>query len=97
MVVSHVAGARRTVVTAFAVIFIAEWGDLTQLATAALAARYAAPFTVFAGATAALWAVAALAAFVGHRASKLLSPDRARRGAALLFAVLGVCLVTGLL
>src|SRR5580704_14934681 len=31
----------------FGVVFIAEWGDLTQLATAALAARYRSPFVVF--------------------------------------------------
>src|SRR5579884_3431759 len=30
----------------FAVVFVAEWGDLTQLATAALAARYHAPYVV---------------------------------------------------
>jgi len=90
-------GFWRSAALVFGVIFVAEWGDLTQLATAALAARYAAPFTVFAGATVALWAVAAIAAFVGHRASRLLTPDRTRRGAALLFAFLGVCLVTGLL
>jgi putative Ca2+/H+ antiporter (TMEM165/GDT1 family) len=36
----------RVVSSAFIVIFFAEWGDLTQLATAALAAKYAAPFTI---------------------------------------------------
>jgi putative Ca2+/H+ antiporter (TMEM165/GDT1 family) len=79
------------------VVFLAEWGDLTQLATAALAARYRAPVTVFAGATCALWAVTAIAVFVGHRAGKLLDPDLIQKIAAVIFAGLGVCLLIGVL
>jgi len=81
----------------FGVVFVAEWGDLTQLATAALAARYHAPGIVFAGSTLALWAVAALAVFVGHRAGKLLDPHVTKRVAAVLFALVGAALVAGLL
>jgi putative Ca2+/H+ antiporter (TMEM165/GDT1 family) len=77
----------------FIVVFIAEWGDLTQIATAALAARYAAPFAVFFGATGALWAVAAIAAFIGHRAGKLLNPSVTQRVAAVLFALVGALLI----
>ena len=80
----------------FGIVFIAEWGDLTQLATGALAARYAAPVAVFVGATAALWSVAAIAAFVGNRAGKLLSGSLVQRIAAVLFAVIGAALVAGL-
>ena len=80
----------------FVVIFIAEWGDLTQLATAALAARYAAPIPVFIGATAALWAVTAIAVFIGHRAGKLLDPHITQKVAAVLFALVGVALVAGI-
>ncbi len=82
--------------TVFGVVFIAEWGDLTQLATAALAARYAAPITVFVGATAALWSVAAIAAFVGNRAGKLLSAPVVQKIAAVLFAAIGAALIAGL-
>jgi len=56
----------RVVATAFGVIFLAEWGDLTQVLTANLAARYHAPLSVAAGATLALWAVAGLAVIGGH-------------------------------
>ena len=80
----------------FFVFFIAEWGDLTQLATAALAARYRAPLTVFAGATAALWAVAAIAVFLGNRAGKLLDPNLAQKIAAGVFVALGLALMTGI-
>jgi putative Ca2+/H+ antiporter (TMEM165/GDT1 family) len=89
-------GFLRTAWPVFVVVFIAEWGDLTQLATAALAARYHAPFVVFGGATLALWAVAAVAVFVGHRAGKLLDPHWTKRIAALLFALVGAALLAGL-
>ena len=52
--------------TAFVVIFVAEWGDLTQVLTANLAARYHAPLSVAVGATLALWTVAGLAVVGGH-------------------------------
>jgi putative Ca2+/H+ antiporter (TMEM165/GDT1 family) len=81
----------------FGVVFVAEWGDLTQLATAALAARYRSPFVVFAAATLALWAVTAIAVFVGHRAGKLLNPDLTKRIAAVVFALAGVALIAGVL
>ena len=45
----------------FLVIFAAEWGDLTQLATAALVAQYRQPISVGLGAVLALWAVTILA------------------------------------
>lgn len=89
------AGYWRSAWLAFVVVFVAEWGDLTQLATAALAARYHSPYIVFAGSAAGLWAVAAIAAFVGHRAGKLLDPRWTKRVAALLLAAVGVALIGG--
>jgi putative Ca2+/H+ antiporter (TMEM165/GDT1 family) len=56
----------RVAATAFGVIFLAEWGDLTQVLTANLSARYHAPLSVAVGATLALWAVAGLAVIGGH-------------------------------
>ena len=81
----------------FTVIFIAEWGDLTQLATAALAARYKAPLTVFLAATAALWSVAGIAVFLGNRAGKLLDAKLTQKIAAAIFVFLGLALITGVL
>jgi len=52
--------------TAFGVIFLAEWGDLTQVLTANLSARYHAPLSVGVGAALALWTVAGLAVIGGH-------------------------------
>lgn len=82
---------RRAFMTAFMVVFIAEWGDLTQLATAALQARYQDPLVVFCAATVALWCVSGLAAVAGNRLGALL-PERP-----LQFVAAGVMVVVGLL
>jgi putative Ca2+/H+ antiporter (TMEM165/GDT1 family) len=91
------AGFWRSAWIVFVVVFIAEWGDLTQLATGALAAHYHSPYIVFGRATLALWAVAGIAVLVGHRAGKLLDPNLTKRIAAVLFALIGIALVAGLL
>lgn len=54
------------VLTAFVVIFLAEWGDLTQILAANLAARYHSPLSVAVGSVLALWAVAGLAVASGQ-------------------------------
>ena len=81
--------------TAFGVVFVAEWGDLTQFATAAFAAHERSPFVVFAAATLALWAVAGLAVVVGNHAAKLLDPHVTKRVAAVLFLAVAVALLAG--
>lgn len=65
LVEREAASHRRVLTTAFVVIFVAEWGDLTQILTANLAARDHDPVSVAVGATLALWAVAALAVTTG--------------------------------
>jgi putative Ca2+/H+ antiporter (TMEM165/GDT1 family) len=80
----------------FSMVFLAEWGDLTQIATAGFAARTGKPVVVFCAATAALWAVSALAVLIGNRAGRLLNPKLTKRVAAILFALIGIALVTGL-
>jgi putative Ca2+/H+ antiporter (TMEM165/GDT1 family) len=57
----------RVVATSFAVIFVAEFGDLTQIVTANLAAKYHDPITVGVSAAVALWAVGAIAIYGGQR------------------------------
>ncbi len=91
------AGFWKTAWIVFGVVFLAEWGDLTQLATAALAAHYRAPVTVFVGATTALWAVVGIASFVGSHAGKLLPPRATKRVAAGIFCAVGIAFITGVL
>ncbi|WP_225849538.1 TMEM165/GDT1 family protein [Streptomyces sp. HPF1205] len=50
----------------FTLILVAEFGDLTQIMTANLAARYGDPVSVAIGAVLGLWAVAALGIFGGQ-------------------------------
>jgi putative Ca2+/H+ antiporter (TMEM165/GDT1 family) len=55
----------RAVLASFLILFAAEWGDLSQLLTISLVARYDAPGSVFVGALGALLVVSALAVVVG--------------------------------
>ncbi len=79
----------------FLVIFIAEWGDLTQLATATLAAKSAQPLTIFAAATLALWATTAVAVIVGQRLKHLINPVLMQKVAAVIFLIIGVLMLCG--
>jgi putative Ca2+/H+ antiporter (TMEM165/GDT1 family) len=65
-------GFWRVAWTGFAVILVAEFGDLTQIATASLAARYHDPLSVGIGAVLALWAVAGLAIAGGRGLLKVI-------------------------
>ncbi|MGL5827233.1 MAG: TMEM165/GDT1 family protein [Nocardioides sp.] len=66
----------RVIGTAFIVLFAAEWGDLSQVLTLTLAARYDEPGSVFAGAWLALLAVSALAVMVGRELLKRIRLNR---------------------
>ncbi|SFP10854.1 Putative Ca2+/H+ antiporter, TMEM165/GDT1 family [Geodermatophilus dictyosporus] len=80
----------RAAAVSFGVLFAAEWGDLSQLATAGLAARFDAPVSVFVGAWAALLTVSALAVFLGKALADRLPVALIRRVAAVLFVVFAV-------
>jgi putative Ca2+/H+ antiporter (TMEM165/GDT1 family) len=68
----YVANARdvhgvRQVLACFLVLFAAEWGDLSQLFTITLVARFEDPVGVFIGALGALMTVSALAVVAGRQ------------------------------
>jgi putative Ca2+/H+ antiporter (TMEM165/GDT1 family) len=56
----------RAVLASFLILFAAEWGDLSQLLTISLVARYDAPVEVFIGALSALLLVSGLAVLAGR-------------------------------
>jgi Ca2+/H+ antiporter, TMEM165/GDT1 family len=78
--------------TTFALIFIAEIGDKTQLATMSLAAT-GSRWVVFAAASVALVAAVAVAVLAGELLSRWISPAWLSRGAGALFIVLGILFV----
>ncbi|HKN95570.1 MAG TPA: TMEM165/GDT1 family protein [Pseudonocardiaceae bacterium] len=80
----------RTIGTAFVVIFIAEWGDLTQILTANLAARYDNPIGVGVAATLALWAVAGIAIAAGKLIRQVPAKLLRRVTAAVLVVLAGL-------
>ncbi|MBS2545947.1 TMEM165/GDT1 family protein [Catenulispora sp. NL8] len=82
------AGFGKVAGTAFGVIMVAEFGDLTQIVTANLAAKYADPLAVGLGAVLGLWAVAALAIIGGRSLLKVLPLHLIVRLAALAMIVL---------
>ncbi|MGW0074880.1 TMEM165/GDT1 family protein [Streptomyces cellulosae] len=74
----------------FMLILVAEFGDLTQIMTANLAARYDDPLSVALGAVLALWAVAGLGIVGGKALMKRVPLKLITRIAALLMLGLGV-------
>lgn len=74
----------------FMLILVAEFGDLTQIMTANLAARYDNPLSVGIGAVLALWAVGGLGIVGGRALMKKVPLRLITRVAALLMAGLGV-------
>ncbi|EID54189.1 TMEM165/GDT1 family protein [Saccharomonospora xinjiangensis] len=77
---------RRAALTSFCVLFAAEWGDASQLATAGLVARSAQPLAVGLGSFAALVTVAGLAVLLGRKIRTKLRPRLLQRIAGFIFA-----------
>ena len=75
--------------TTFSAVFIAELGDKTQLATLGLAAEGHSRLSVFVGSAAALVTTSLIAVLAGGVVAKYLPPVYLKRGAGVLFMVLG--------
>ena len=76
--------------TGFMLILVAEFGDLTQIMTANLAARYDDPLSVGLGAVLGLWAVAGLGIVGGKALMKRVPLGLITKIAALVMLALGV-------
>ena len=81
--------SRRIVATVFGIVFVAEWGDLTQLATASLATSRP-PLSVLLGASAAMICVSAIGVLAGRALLRVLPERLLHRAAACVFATLAV-------
>lgn len=82
-------GFWRVSAASFGLVFMAEWGDITQVATANLAARYS-PVPVFAGAALGLCAAAALAVSVGAKSLNMIPVPWIQRITAVILLGLGI-------
>ena len=78
----------------FVAVFLAEMGDKTQLATMTLATA-GSRITVFAAAALALVATTAVAVLAGDMVTRVVPPIWLRRGAGVIFIVLGVLYLFG--
>lgn len=86
-----------TVATAFTVILVGEFGDLTQILIANLAARYHDPVSVFIGALCGLAAVSAAAAFGGRLLLRVVPLGVMRKVGGAALATLAAYTLAGLL
>jgi Ca2+/H+ antiporter, TMEM165/GDT1 family len=80
----------RVALASFGVVFLGEWGDITQITTANLAARYRDPVSVGIGAVLALWSVSALALTAGRGLVQRIPARLIRRLTGVVLAVLAV-------
>jgi putative Ca2+/H+ antiporter (TMEM165/GDT1 family) len=80
---------------AFGLIFLAELGDKTQLATLVMAASGRSRLVVFAGAAAALVCTTALAVLAGEGVSRVVPEAWLKRLAGAAFLVLGILFLVG--
>ena len=62
----------RAILASFLVLFAAEWGDLSQLLTISLVAKYEEPAAVFVGALSALLVVSGLAVIAGRQLQRFV-------------------------
>ena len=87
------ASTRRIALTSFGVLFAAEWGDASQLATAGLTARRGEPVAVGIGAWLALVGVAVIAMLAGRVIVKRVPVRLVHRVAGVLFTAFAVVAV----
>ena len=80
----------KVLLTTFGMIFLAELGDKTQLATFAFASNSESRLAVFLGSAGALVLTSLLAVVFGSVVSRLVPPNYIKIGAGALFVLLGV-------
>ena len=83
----------KVMLTTFGMIFLAELGDKTQLATFCFAAENKSWLSVFIGSAAALVLASLLAVITGCTISKFIPANYVKLGAGVLFVVLGLWMI----
>ena len=80
----------RVLLSTFALLFVAELGDKTQLAVISMTAKHKMPLWVFLGAALALTAVTALGVLGGSLLTRFIPELVLRKIAAVLFVGMGI-------
>jgi putative Ca2+/H+ antiporter (TMEM165/GDT1 family) len=85
----------KTVLYTFSLIFIAELGDKTQLATMLLSAKSNSIMTVFIGSSLALICSSFIGVYAGAYITKYIPPQYIQNSAGVLFIAMGILILSG--
>lgn len=85
----------KTVLTTFGLVFLAELGDKTQLATMLLVAQEKSPWAVFIGAAIALVCSTIVGVAVGSVLNRLIPTNYVHTAAGIAFIFIGILLLWG--
>jgi Ca2+/H+ antiporter, TMEM165/GDT1 family len=80
----------KVLLSTFALLFVAELGDKTQLAVISMTAKHKAPLWIFIGAALALVAVTGLGVLGGELLTRVIPETVLRKIAAVLFVGMGL-------
>jgi putative Ca2+/H+ antiporter (TMEM165/GDT1 family) len=80
----------KILLSTFALLFLAELGDKTQLAVISMTAKHKSPLWIFLGATLALAAVTGIGVLGGELITRFIPEMIMRKVAAALFVVMGL-------
>ena len=86
----HPSTTWREMLTAFTVIFVGEFGDLTQIQAATLSGKYHQPLAVFLACSLAMVIVAVVGAYGGKALQRIVPLEKIRFLGGLIFLVLGI-------
>jgi putative Ca2+/H+ antiporter (TMEM165/GDT1 family) len=85
----------KTFLMTFGLVFLAELGDKTQLATMLLVAQNKSPWAVFLGAATALVLSSVVGVLFGSVLARLVPPSYIQSGAGVVFVIIGLLLLLG--
>lgn len=85
----------KVLASTFALLFVAELGDKTQLAVISMTAKTSKPFTVFLGATTALAVVTLIGALAGGLVTQWVPVSYLSKVSAASFIAIGVLMLVG--
>lgn len=86
----------RILFASFALVFLAELGDKTQLTALAFSTRFNAPWAVFLGTSLALISTTALAVVLGGLLNRVLPPKVLQISSAVMFILIGLILLVNI-